>query len=77
MGFDTLQKTGARVMASTPPSSVEFFESDLSKLLKVAIVTGTSNGIGLELVKRLSASPYRVAANTRYVTPAKKLSTTE
>jgi len=36
---------------------------------KVAIVTGASIGIGLEIVKRLIEKGYRVVANSRKITP--------
>lgn len=38
-----------------------------SKVSKVAIVTGASSGIGLESVRRLIASGYRVVANSRNI----------
>ncbi|HZW80227.1 MAG TPA: SDR family oxidoreductase [Candidatus Deferrimicrobiaceae bacterium] len=43
---------------------------------KVAIVTGASSGIGLELTKKLIANGYRVVANSRRLTSAKTLSET-
>jgi NAD(P)-dependent dehydrogenase (short-subunit alcohol dehydrogenase family) len=43
---------------------------------KVAIVTGASSGIGLEVTKRLTANGYRVVANSRHLTSAKTLSET-
>jgi NAD(P)-dependent dehydrogenase (short-subunit alcohol dehydrogenase family) len=42
----------------------------------VAIVTGASSGIGLELTKKLIANGYRVVANSRHLTSAKTLSET-
>ena len=42
----------------------------LSGRPKVAIVTGASSGIGLEMVKRLIEKGYRVVANSRNMTPA-------
>ena len=44
-----------------------------SKISKVAIVTGASSGIGLEAVRRLVASGYRVVANSRNITSANTL----
>jgi NAD(P)-dependent dehydrogenase (short-subunit alcohol dehydrogenase family) len=41
-----------------------------SKVAKVAIVTGASSGIGLEVVRRLIASGYNVVANSRNITSA-------
>jgi NAD(P)-dependent dehydrogenase (short-subunit alcohol dehydrogenase family) len=43
---------------------------------KVAIVTGASSGIGLEITKKLTANGYRVVANSRNLTAAKTLSET-
>ena len=43
---------------------------------KVAIVTGGSSGIGLEMVKRLIEKGYRVVANSRKITSAKTLQST-
>jgi NAD(P)-dependent dehydrogenase (short-subunit alcohol dehydrogenase family) len=43
---------------------------------KVAIVTGASSGIGLEMVKRLIEKGYRVIANSRNVTSAMTLQST-
>src|SRR5258706_13640009 len=40
---------------------------------KVAIVTGASSGIGLEMVKRLIEKGYRVVANSRNITSAMTL----
>jgi NAD(P)-dependent dehydrogenase (short-subunit alcohol dehydrogenase family) len=40
---------------------------------KVAIVTGASSGIGLEMVKRLIEKGYRVVANSRKITSAMTL----
>ena len=42
----------------------------LSGRPKVAIVTGASSGIGLELVKKLIEKGYRVVANSRNITSA-------
>ena len=42
----------------------------------VAIVTGASSGIGLEVTKRLAAKGYRVVANSRKITSAMTLQAT-
>src|SRR5580700_306789 len=42
----------------------------------VAIVTGASSGIGLEVTKRLAARGYRVVANSRNITSAMTLQAT-
>jgi NAD(P)-dependent dehydrogenase (short-subunit alcohol dehydrogenase family) len=47
-----------------------------SKNSKVAIVTGASSGIGLEVAERLLATGYRVVANSRHLTSAMTLSET-
>jgi NAD(P)-dependent dehydrogenase (short-subunit alcohol dehydrogenase family) len=43
---------------------------------KVAIVTGGSSGIGLEMVKKLIEKGYRVVANSRNITSAMTLHNT-
>jgi NAD(P)-dependent dehydrogenase (short-subunit alcohol dehydrogenase family) len=43
----------------------------------VAIVTGASSGIGLELAKKLLATGYRVVANSRNITSAGSLTGTD
>jgi NAD(P)-dependent dehydrogenase (short-subunit alcohol dehydrogenase family) len=45
----------------------------LSGRPKVAIVTGGSSGIGLEIVKKLIEKGYRVVANSRKITSAMTL----
>ena len=47
-----------------------------SKKSKVAIVTGASSGIGLDLVKRLIANGYRGIANSRKITSTMTLTST-
>src|SRR5713101_5313634 len=44
---------------------------------KVAIVTGASSGIGLEVTNRLVAKGYRVVANSRNITSAMTLQATD
>lgn len=58
---------------TSSPSPSEPKQKALSKLSKVAIVTGASSGIGLEAVRRLIASGYRVVANSRKITSANAL----
>lgn len=48
-----------------------------SRKSKVAIVTGASSGIGLELAKKLLATGYRVVANSRNITSAGSLTGTD
>jgi NAD(P)-dependent dehydrogenase (short-subunit alcohol dehydrogenase family) len=48
----------------------------LSGRPKVAIVTGASSGIGLEMVKKLIEKGYRVVANSRNITSAMTLHNT-
>ena len=60
-------------MSSISRSSGGSIEVAVSKVLKVAIVTGASSGIGLEAVRRLIASGYRVVANSRNITSAHTL----
>jgi NAD(P)-dependent dehydrogenase (short-subunit alcohol dehydrogenase family) len=48
-----------------------------SRKSKVAIVTGASSGIGLELAKKLLATGYRVVANSRNITAAGSLTGTD
>lgn len=49
----------------------------LSKNNKVAIVTGASSGIGLEVTKQLVLKGYRVVANSRNITSAMTLQNTD
>ena len=58
---------------TSSPSPSEPKQKALSKLSKVAIVTGASSGIGSEAVRRLIASKYRVVANSRKITSANAL----
>ena len=60
-------------MSSISPSSGGPKQIVPSKILKVAIVTGASSGIGLETVRRLVACGYRVVANSRNITSANTL----
>ena len=57
---------------STYPSS-SLIEEATSLRSKVAIVTGASSGIGLEVTKKLMANGYRVVANSRHITSAMTL----
>jgi NAD(P)-dependent dehydrogenase (short-subunit alcohol dehydrogenase family) len=52
-------------------------QDTLSGRPKVAIVTGASSGIGLEMVKRLIEKGYRVVANSRKITSAMTLHSTD
>jgi NAD(P)-dependent dehydrogenase (short-subunit alcohol dehydrogenase family) len=49
---------------------MSFVQDASSRNSQVAIVTGASRGIGLELAKRLSENGYRVVANSRKMTSA-------
>jgi len=60
-------------MTSGPASSDGPVQDALSGRPKVAIVTGASSGIGLEMVKRLIGKGYRVVANSRKITSAMTL----
>ena len=51
-------------------------QDTLSGRPKVAIVTGASSGIGLEMVKRLIERGYRAVANSRNITSAMTLTST-
>jgi NAD(P)-dependent dehydrogenase (short-subunit alcohol dehydrogenase family) len=63
-------------MTSPANRSSSLVEETTSSISKVAIVTGASSGIGLELTKKLTANGYRVVANSRHLTSAKTLSET-
>lgn len=60
----------------TPFPSENLTHEAAAKNLKVAIVTGASSGIGLEITKRLIANGYRVVANSRQLTSAMTLQET-
>ena len=60
-------------MTSGSASSGGRAQDALSGRPKVAIVTGGSSGIGLEMVKRLIEKGYRVVANSRNITSAMTL----
>lgn len=60
-------------MSSILRSSGRPVEVAASKVSKVAIVTGASSGIGLDVVRRLLASGYSVVANSRNITSANTL----
>jgi NAD(P)-dependent dehydrogenase (short-subunit alcohol dehydrogenase family) len=62
------------VQQYSPPSRTALTAS--AEPFKVAIVTGASGGIGLELVKRLIANGYRAIANSRKITSATTLRST-
>ena len=61
-----------------PPTYVSssLMQEATSLTSKVAIVTGASSGIGLEVTKKLTASGYRVVASSRHLTSAMTLSET-
>src|ERR1700726_4044367 len=63
-------------MTSGSASSEGRAQDALSGRPKVAIVTGGSSGIGLEMVKRLIEKGYRVVANSRKITSAMTLHNT-
>jgi NAD(P)-dependent dehydrogenase (short-subunit alcohol dehydrogenase family) len=64
-------------MSSTSSSSGGAVHDASSRRSKVAIVTGASSGIGLELAKRLIATGYQVVANSRKITSAGTLRGTD
>ncbi len=63
-------------MSSTFHSSTSAMPDAYSGTSKVAIVTGASSGIGLEVTNRLVAKGYRVVANSRNITSAMTLPAT-
>jgi len=63
-------------MTSGTASSDGRAQDALSGRPKVAIVTGASSGIGLEMVKRLIEKGYRAVANSRNITSAMTLTST-
>jgi NAD(P)-dependent dehydrogenase (short-subunit alcohol dehydrogenase family) len=63
-------------MTSGSASSDGRVRDALSGRPKVAIVTGASSGIGLEMVKKLIEKGYHVVANSRNITAAKTLQST-
>ncbi|MGC2001233.1 MAG: SDR family oxidoreductase, partial [Candidatus Acidiferrales bacterium] len=63
-------------MTSTSPFSSNDLHDTSSEKRRVAIVTGASSGIGLEVAKKLIANGYRVVANSRNITSAKTLRST-
>jgi NAD(P)-dependent dehydrogenase (short-subunit alcohol dehydrogenase family) len=63
-------------MTSGSASSDGRVQDALSGRPKVAIVTGASSGIGLEMVKKLIEKGYRVVANSRNITSAMSLQST-
>lgn len=69
-----------RGIAPMTTPSTSSFSSDVlsisSERSKVAIVTGASSGIGLEVTRKLIANGYRVVANSRNITAAETLSET-
>ena len=60
-------------MTSPQFSSLSPMQVATSSRSKVAIVTGASSGIGLEITKKLIANGYRVVANSRHLTSAMTL----
>src|SRR6266481_602805 len=63
-------------MTSGSASSDGRVLDELSGRPQVAIVTGGSSGIGLEMVKKLIEKGYRVVANSRNITSAMTLHNT-
>jgi hypothetical protein len=69
----------------TPMVNIEYFDNKMKTepvqfegdaatgTSNVAIVTGASSGIGLEVTKRLVAKGYRVVANSRNITPGEPM----
>lgn len=64
-------------MTSTSALPVSVIHDPSSGRSKVAIVTGASSGIGLELAKKLITRGYRVVANSRNIMSAGMLRTTD
>src|ERR1700720_3208241 len=63
-------------MSSTFHSSTSAMPDAYSGTSKVAIVTGVSSGIGLEVTNRLVAKGHRVVANSRNISSAMTLQAT-
>ena len=63
-------------MSSTFHSPTSAMPDAYAGTSKVAIVTGASSGIGLEVTNRLVAKGYRVVANSRNITSAMTLKAT-
>src|SRR5258708_34088289 len=63
-------------MTSGTASSDGRAQDALSGRPKVAIVTGASGGIGLEMVNRIIEKGYRAVANSRNITSAMTLTST-
>jgi NAD(P)-dependent dehydrogenase (short-subunit alcohol dehydrogenase family) len=64
------------VIRTTQYSSSDPIQDASSRQSRVAIVTGASSGIGLEVTRRLLAKGYRIVANSRNITSAGTLSET-
>ena len=64
-------------MTSTSALPVSVMHDAFSGRSKVAIVTGASSGIGLELTKKLITRDYRVVANSRNIMSAGTLRATD
>src|SRR6266478_9311113 len=70
LGSFRLSGIGAHERSASSDGRVQ---DALSGRPKVAIVTGGSSGIGLEMVKKLIEKGYRVVANSRNITSAMAL----